>query len=114
MFDYDAGGARAFRTIERGFEEYAPHCALVRQLALTREQVTEWDLPTRPAKGKDPEAEKWGDVAVELDAIPPDLLTNLVEGAIRGRVNERAWEVAQRVEAEERSGRVALMERGSA
>ncbi len=113
LFDYDAGGARALRAIERGFEEYAGGCAVVQQLALTREQVDEWQLPTRPAKKSDPEAKSWGDVAVELDAIPPDLLTNLVEGAIRGHVDGRAWEVAQAVEAEERSGLVALIERGA-
>ncbi len=113
LYDYDAGGARAFRKIQRGLEEYAPGCALVRQLALTREQVMEWDLPTRPAKKRDPEAKKWGDVAVELDAIPAPVLIALLDDTIQGLVDERAWKVAQVVEAEERAGLTSLLEKRS-
>jgi hypothetical protein len=39
-------------------------------LAVTEEQIIDWNLPTRPAKATDSEAYKFGADAVELDAIP--------------------------------------------
>jgi hypothetical protein len=77
----------------------------VERLALTLEQVQAWQLPTRPPKPKDPEAGKWGDKpAVELDAAPPERLTELVDNAIGGLVEPHAWNSAKRTEEEERRG----------
>ena len=59
LYDYDAGGDRAFRTVSKGLEEHAPGLTEVIRLGLTREQVADWELPTRPAKGSDPEAARW-------------------------------------------------------
>ena len=53
-----------------------------RQVALTQEQVAEWDLPTRPTKPS-MHSKKWeGGDLVELDAIPPQQLQELVAEAI--------------------------------
>ena len=71
-------------------------------------QIAEWSLPTRPAKKSDPEAAKFGDKAVELDAIDPAQLTALVENAITSHIDPPAWQVEQAVEAEERRGLEAL------
>ena len=101
LYDHDAGGARAFRTVEKGFADYCPS-AMVELVALNAEQVDAWQLPTRPAKAKDPEAKRWGARAVELDAIPPDVLLKTLDDAISALVDEHAWKVAQAVEAEER------------
>jgi hypothetical protein len=109
LYDYDAGGARASRSVERGLSEHV-HDAPVeyRQIAVTRAQVEEWSLPTRPAKRTDPEYESWaakyGSEAVELDAIPPHRLLGLVRDAIVGLIDLRAWEVEQTAEEEERRG----------
>lgn len=111
LYDHDAGGARAFRKVERGFAEFAPGCACVQRLGLTLEQVREWRLPTRPAKRTDPQAATWGDLpAVELDAAPPERLTHLVDEAIVDLVDHRAWQVTQATEREERAGLLALHE----
>ena len=81
------------------------------RLAVTPEQIAAWSLPTRPPKKTDPQAAVWGErPAVELDAIPPDRLVALVEGAITRHVDARRWEVEKAIEVEERRGLLALVD----
>ena len=51
--------------------------------------------------------------AVELDAIPPDLLTDLVEGAIQRHINFREWDIQRAIEKEERLDLRKLVQRVS-
>jgi hypothetical protein len=114
FYDHDAGGQRAFDTVERGFDEYGGF-AIVDRVALNEWQIAEHNLPTRPAKRSDPQAKAWGDKpAVELDAMPPDVLLGYVERAITSWVDERAWKVAEAIEAEERAGLRSLLDRRAA
>jgi hypothetical protein len=86
----------------RGYSHGAPITFTL--LAVTDEQIYEWDLPTRPPK-------KDGDPpAVELDAIPPDKLTTLVDDAIRQHVDDHAWAIEEQAEAQGREvlGRIAI------
>ncbi len=109
LYDYDAGGDRAARSIARDLPGFARVPIHFERLAVTAEQIEEWDLPTRPAKGTDPEAARWGEEpAVELDAIPVDRLHELVEEAITRHINFREWDVQKTIEAEERRGLLAL------
>lgn len=112
LYDHDAGGERAFRTVVRGMAEYAPTSRpSVKLLGLTAEQVDAWKLPTRPAKAKDPEAKRWGDrPAVELDAVDPDTLNATVHDAIVEWIDPHAWKVAQAYETAEREGLMTLAE----
>lgn len=80
----------------------------IERLAVTGAQITEWRLPTRPAKQTDPEAKKHGEVAVELDAIPPEKLTRLVTDAIVSHIDPHQWEIERAIEAEERDGLLRL------
>jgi hypothetical protein len=110
LYDYDAGGDRAARAVERDLPEFAPACVAhdalhFERLAVTSQQIAAWNLPTRPAKGKDPEAAKWGNKpCVELDAIPVDKLKGLVKDAIVQHIDGHKWEVEEVMEAEERRG----------
>jgi hypothetical protein len=94
LTDFDPGGQTIFKTLRDG-SKAAPggisrFCGSVpvkvRQIALTRGQVSRWKLPTRPAKKTDRRAAKFierhGDISVELDAIEPAKLTALVDDAI--------------------------------
>jgi len=67
------------------------------------EQIEGWELPTRPEKQGEGEA-------VELDAIPPDLLSELVDEAIEHHVDPEAWAKAQAVEESERELILRLVE----
>jgi hypothetical protein len=103
LYDHDAAGLRCARTVQKGLSEYAaPAEPDFELLAVTEEQIEEWGLPTRPAKATDPEAAKFSGPAVELDAIPPDKLIELVEHEIWLLVDDDAWQKEQQAEASER------------
>lgn len=51
-------------------------------IAVTQRQIDEWNLPTRPTKQTDSRAKKFGPVSVELDAINPNKLRELIEEVI--------------------------------
>jgi hypothetical protein len=109
LYDLDAGGNRAAHAIEHELPRQAPGVPIYfERLAVTQQQVQEWSLPTRPANTKDPDAAKNLSWAVDLDAIPPDKLTELVEDAIRHHIDVGAWEIEQTVEEQEREGLLAL------
>lgn len=102
LFDFDAGGARACRAISDYFGTYCTAAWGLKSLAVSAEQIDEWDLPTRPAKSSDPEAHKWGERAVELDAIPPDQLAEIVDSEIRALIDPAAWNAELAYEKSER------------
>ena len=52
------------------------------RLAVTPEQIRAWDLPTRPTKNSDSRSKGFGDISVELDAIAPEQLRDLVRDVI--------------------------------
>lgn len=109
LYDRDAGGRRAARTIGRDLPEHAPEVPMhFELLGVTDWQVEAWSLPTRPAKTSDPEAAKFEGPAVELDAIPPDTLREIVDDAIVAHVDGHAWSVEKAIEDEERRGLLAL------
>jgi hypothetical protein len=109
LYDHDAGGDRAARSVARDLPELAGVSIEFTRLAVTQAQITGMSLPTRPPKAKDPEAKAWGSKpAVELDAIPPTQLTALVEQAIRSHIDERQWAIEREIEAEERKGLQSL------
>jgi hypothetical protein len=73
------------------------------RLALTAEQIAEFDLPARPPKASDVRTASFtGPGAVEVEALPVDALSALVEEAIRSRIDVDAWQVAELAEASER------------
>ena len=97
LYDADKSGRVAGQVIAeklRDYSDYAPITVI--PLAVTDEQIVDWNLPTRPAK------EKGEPDAVELDAIPPDKLKMLVEDAIVGHIDPDAWRREQQVEESER------------
>ena len=98
LYDADRSGRVAARKIEEKLQTYSRFGDLTRcrLLAVTDEQITDWNLPTRPAK------ENADEIAVELDAIPPRRLTTLVEEAIISLIDADAWKKEQAVEASER------------
>lgn len=80
----------------------------VRRIAVTPEQVAEWELPTRPTKADDPKSRKfmarYGTASVELDAIPPDTLRDLVRDCIEEHMDTDRLETMKEQEERERDG----------
>jgi len=105
LYDSDRSGRSAAAQVEKKLRTYSDHVPLTAiPLAVTDDQIAEWDLPTRPAK------EDATEVAVELDAIPPDKLTALVEDAIVSHIEADAWAKQQAVEQSEREILLRLVE----
>jgi hypothetical protein len=81
--DFDPSGQDAARSIEQNLREMAPKAEIhFERLAVTPEQIRDWRLPTRPTKQSDSRSRGFGDISVELDAIPPGDLRGLVQRAI--------------------------------
>jgi hypothetical protein len=101
--DYDPSGQDAARVTEQRLRELAPHVEIrFDRLAVTPPQIREMDLPTRPTKKSDSRAKGFGDISVELDAIPPDDLRAVVREAIERHLPRRQLEVMKVAERSER------------
>ena len=83
--DLDPSGEDMVRDIRDRLEDFGADVE-VRKLALTIEQVNQYDPPPNPAKQTDTRAEayiaQYGDESWELDALSPPVLVNLLEDAI--------------------------------
>lgn len=81
--DYDPSGVNAGEKIEQTLRELAPAAEILFQrIAVTPEQISDWDLQTRPTKTSDTRSNGFGDISVELDAIEPDQLRDLVRRSV--------------------------------
>jgi hypothetical protein len=69
---------------------------------VTREQIYAWDLPSRETKVSDSRAKNFVGDSVELDAIPPDTLRELVESTIQRHLPPEQFAVLKAAEESER------------
>jgi hypothetical protein len=107
LTDFDPSGVSIAEKVESELKMRAPHSELhVKRLAVDREQIESWNLPTRPTKSSDTRARRFrqihGTESVELDAIPPDRLHSLVREAIDAHMEPWRLEQFRMVEKEER------------
>jgi hypothetical protein len=83
-------------------------------IALTPEQIAEHNLPPAPAKKTDTRAAgfvaKHGDLSVELDALPPNVLQALVRDGIEGLMDLAAFEAEAQVQVAERARLAAVID----
>jgi hypothetical protein len=101
--DYDPSGVNAGEKIESTLREMAPDAEIhFDRIAVTPEQITRWRLPTRPTKASDTRAKGFGNISVELDAVAPQRLRDLVQSAIEVHLPARQFEVLKTAEESER------------
>jgi hypothetical protein len=102
--DYDPSGVNAGEKIEATLQEMAPYSEIhFKRIAVTQRQIMKWDLPTRPTKSSDTRAKKFGDEeSVELDAIEPNRLRDLVRDVIERHLPPEQLQHLKRVEEIER------------
>jgi hypothetical protein len=102
--DFDPSGVNAGEKIEETLTEMAPDAEIYfERIAVTEEQITDWNLPTRPTKASDTRTAKFNsDTSVELDAIEPDALRAIVKDAIEEHLPPDQFEVLKVAEASER------------
>lgn len=81
-YDFDASGQLAGKKVAESLTHLSGCDVNVQMLAVTLDQIDEWDLPTRDPKRADFQKGWEHDFACELDAIDPDRLQALVTEAI--------------------------------
>jgi hypothetical protein len=101
--DFDPSGVNAGEKIEETLMEMAPGADITfERIAVTEDQIADWRLPTRPTKPSDSRSKGFGAISVELDAIEPARLRNLVQGAIERHLPRQQFEVLKAAEQSER------------
>ena len=102
--DFDPSGVNAGEKIEETLHEMAPHAEIhFERLAVAPEQIAQWNLPTRPTKTTDSRAKRFdSDIRVELDAIEPNQLRDIVREAIERHLPPAQLAVLMAAERSER------------
>jgi hypothetical protein len=91
---------RRMVTEETDYDDYG--WLRCQRLAVTPGQIRQWGLPTRPTK-KSPHSKKWtGGESVEVDAIRPAVLRQLVRDAIEQHIDQEALRITREAERSER------------
>ena len=73
------------------------------RVALTEEQIAEFNLPTRPTKRDgNSHANTFEGESVELDALPPGILRDMVREVIERHISEHELETLRIAEDSER------------
>lgn len=115
--DYDPSGVNAGEKIEQTLRELAPAAEIhFQRLAVSPGQIAAWGLPSRPTKTSDSRSKGFGDISVELDAIAPQMLRDLVEEAINRHLPQDQLNILKIAEQSERHllGNLVEQMRGAA
>lgn len=112
--DWDPSGEDIFRVICRELAALTGECVSVddedsglhiEKVALTRDLVDAHNLPPMPTKASDSRSTRFvaahGDEAVELDALPPEVLEDVVGDAVRLYFDEEIREDSLETEGAE-------------
>jgi hypothetical protein len=109
--DHDPSGVVVDRKIEQGLREFAPDAEIeFERVAVRPEQIVEWRLPTRPTKKTDSRSKSFEGESVEVDAIEPARLRQIVRGCIEKHVDRQALAVLRVAERNEREHFARLIE----
>lgn len=101
--DRDPSGVDIDRVAEKDVRQFAGDVEIhFRRVAVLPEQIAAWHLPSRPTKKTDSRSKSFDGESVELDAIPPHQLRELVQECIERHIDVRTLEQIQRVEQAER------------
>jgi hypothetical protein len=107
LTDFDPSGLGIAETVRTELIRRSdPVEVHVERLAVNREQIDDYRLPTRPTKTTDSRAKKFmqehGTGSVELDAIQPATLRSLVRNSIERHMDPERFRVLRLAEEQER------------
>jgi len=100
--DHDPSGVAAGKAIDRTFRDDFGVAVKFVRAAVTRQQIRRLRLPTRPTKTSAHSVNWKGGGSVELDAMRPEDLSELVEQCISQHIDQRQWESEKQIEEAER------------
>jgi len=102
--DFDPSGEDMVRDITERMVMFGVQELDVIKVALTKEQIRRYNPPPNPAKVTDPRAKKYiaehGKQSWEVDALPPEVLNQLMEREMAGYVNGPKMEAVKKKEEE--------------
>lgn len=102
--DHDPSGKDIPRVVEKTLRELAPEADLTFEVvAVTEDQIAEYDLPTRPTKKSDTRNKAFEGESVEVDALPPSILKQLCEECVTQHVDHYQYEQMKIIEEAERT-----------
>jgi hypothetical protein len=107
LTDFDPSGLGIADTVATELvRRSSPVEVRVERLAVDRRQIDHWNLPTRPTKTSDSRAgafvREHGTGSVELDAIPPGALRDIVREAVERHLDPDRLRVMRLAEEQER------------
>ncbi len=101
--DHDPSGVDMPRKVEADLREFAPDTEIHFEcVAVTPEQIEAWELPTRPTKKTDTRSKNFDGEGVEVDALPPAELRQLVSDCIARHIDADLLTETKRIEELER------------
>lgn len=104
--DHDPSGIDMTRDNAKRVREFSRGAVEVVRLGLNMDQIDQYDPPPNPAKETDSRFEgyrdAYGDESWELDALEPAVLIELIQTAVRGRIDFTKWDAHMEQEAEKR------------
>ena len=106
--DHDPSGIQMTEDLERRLVKYGENLNIeVKRVALTIEQVKQYELIPNRIKSKDSRSEeyskKYGDDCWELDAIEPKELQRIAKEAIEKQLDLKMWEKSLKQEEMDRA-----------
>ncbi|MBE7464805.1 MAG: hypothetical protein HS116_15125 [Planctomycetes bacterium] len=99
--DHDPSGRAIDPAIMQSFADMGVAPSFTR-VAVTKEQITAFNLPTRPTKKSDTRSKNFEGESVEIDAMPMHELRRLVESCITRHIDTGEWERQRGIEEIER------------
>jgi hypothetical protein len=101
--DYDPSGQNALKVVQRDLVKWAPKTKQLgiefNIVAVTPQQIEEMNLPKRPTNMDDPRSISFdSDDSVDLDAMEPDVLRQVINDTIAGCFPENVLEEKRRKE----------------
>lgn len=107
--DYDPSGQSIFDSVAEdvaAFVEadrpWATVSVRFQRVALTAEQVAEYDLPTAPPKATDSRSKTWEGGTCQLEALPPNEIASILRKAIFGTISLSTFREEQEREKHDR------------
>jgi hypothetical protein len=101
--DHDPSGVNIEKIVTTTVRGMVPDAEIhVERLAVTREQIKQYGLPTRPTKKTDSRAKKFRSRSVEVDALDSATLQALAGSAIKSHLDDGEVERLLLIEEQER------------
>jgi len=110
--DFDPSGEDMVRSLQERLAFFECHPQIVK-CALTRDDVARYDLPPALTKSTDTRrnafVDKYGDISVEIDALPVDVLRNRIIAEVEKRMDLAALEEVRLAQEKERAALVVAL-----